>query len=281
MKGIIWFTLIIYRRISMNTDRANTICEKSFERPLIGISCAWSEETWGYHITDGGFYYIDKDYAKAVHTFGGIPIMLPPIYEDCVIEKEAIEILDALGGIIFAGGGHCSRFTHETLPILREQQPVRSFFEEALIREAYYRDMPVMGFCRGHQMIAEIFGGTIDSSIIQNHKQKKPYNKPCHSVILLENTKLNHIVGVHRWQVNSIHVQRVGRIPDGFRVAALSEDDSIEAIEAIDRTFFIGLQFHPEKLVDSKSMRLFEKFIDTAKKYQRTNHIGYRQKTNK
>lgn len=238
-------------------------------KPIIGITCAWSVETWGDSLEGGGYYYVGKPYVEAVYKYGGIPLLITPQYEETDIESYIKQILDNVHGVIFSGGGDARRFSKEELPTLEEQQPRRYYFEKKLMLEAWERKMPIIGICRGHQMIAEVFGGTISKKIVEGHKQNVPGYEPWHEVIVDAESKVHNIIGKDKWKVNSFHRQVIGEVPKGFQSVMIAENNIIEGIEAIRHPFFLGVQFHPEELepCDNTAGKIFLEFIDKAKCY--------------
>ncbi|MCQ1528956.1 gamma-glutamyl-gamma-aminobutyrate hydrolase family protein [Lutispora saccharofermentans] len=236
-------------------------------KPIIGITCAWSEETWGNSSDGEGYYYVGRPYAEAVTKCGGIPMMIPPSYINEDLHEMIDRILSCVNGLIFSGGGDAKRFSPAEFPTLEEQQPRRYYFESELLKEASKRNIPVLGICRGHQMIAEVFGGSISKELIDGHKQNLPGYKPWHEVSIEAKSKMSDITGIHNWRVNSFHRQVVEKVPEGFIASIKADGGTIEAIESIDHTFFIGLQFHPEELMrfDKPSELIIKCLIENAK----------------
>ncbi|MBM7715772.1 putative glutamine amidotransferase [Bacillus thermophilus] len=240
-------------------------------RPVIGVSAAWSNETWPKkkHEQDfiPDFYYIGRSYIHAICQLGGIPFILPP---QSVHEEEGVinQIVNQLDGLLLSGGGDIGiNPTDEYVPYLIEQQRHRYEFESALIKEAWLKDLPVMGICRGHQMIVEVLGGEITNQPIKNHSGKDGISD-WDIVEIMPNTLLDEITENKEWKVNSYHTQAAKKLPASLNVSATNQtDDIIEAVEAHDKTFFVGVQFHPEQLIsrDNNSISLFQRFIDEAK----------------
>lgn len=233
------------------------------KKPKIGITTAWSVETWGDSIENRGYNYVGRTYIEAVIKAGGIPILIPQ-FEHMDIKC----ILDDFDGILFTGGGDAKQFSKDDMPNLKDQQPLRYDFEVELMKAAREAKKPIIGICRGFQMIVEVFGGALSSEVIEGHKQKNPSGGvPWHSVKLLEDSFLYGINGNNQWDVNSFHVQKVSVVPEGFKGVAVANDGVIEAIEQMDDTFILGTQFHPEELLwgDEKAKLIFEEFIEVCK----------------
>lgn len=152
-------------------------------------------------------------------------------------------------------------------PYLINQQPMRYEFESLLIKEAWERDLPTLGICRGHQMIAETLGGKISDQPIPNHSGKDGKTE-WDTLAILPNTQMHQVVQTEIWKVNSYHTQVVTELPQSFIVSAVDQNDRfIEAMEAPNKSFFIGVQFHPEKIFseDAHSKKLLSTFIAKTK----------------
>ena len=235
-------------------------------KPIIGITCPWSEETWGETIGNGGFDYAGRAYSNAIYAAGGIPLLIPVVENREDIKEHAAEIFDIVDGLYFSGGGNGKPRKGNALPTLYNQQPVRSLWEDYLMMLAYEKDIPTLGVCRGYQMMAAALGGAMDTVRMPEHKQTIPYNRGIHNVVITPDSLMEKIVGSDMWFVNSIHVERIGTLPEGFVVSATAEDGSIEAIEATDKTFFMGTQFHPELMRDDeRAGEIFKTMINAAK----------------
>jgi len=240
--------------------------------PLIGVSTAWSNETWGKQTEHpGGLLYNPAHYSNAIYFHGGLPFLVaPPVKVEDMDEMRTIVVqtLNHLGGLYFSGGGGTKLFKAPDMPGLEEQQPVRYRFEKMLIQEAYKRKMPFIGACRGHQMILESLGGKIKLDTVKNHQQKDE-EKTSHLIEISNNTRLKRITGLNSWDVNSMHCQVAAEAPPGFIVSARSPEGYIEAIEAEGEVFQMGFQFHPEVMCefDPKAQALIKAFIEAAAGY--------------
>lgn len=234
-------------------------------RPIIGISCAWSEETWGAEATKNTYDYVARNYGAAIYRAGGLPILIPPVAEHDELDACAQMLLQRLDGVYFSGGGDVRRKSGAVIPVLYEQQPTRSRWEDSLLRAAYRHNIPVLGVCRGYQMMAVVFGGAMDTVRMPEHLQSTPPHQGCHNVSIATGSLLSQLAGSQDWFVNSIHVERVMTAPDGFAVTAWAEDGSIEAIEACNKRFFLGTQFHPELMTeDPRAQRVLRAFVAAA-----------------
>lgn len=238
------------------------------KKPVIGITCPWSVETWGDNTVHGGFYYAGRSYVEAVLRFGGIPVLIPCEYERIDRAEYIQHLMSVADGFLFTGGGNVKRPAGAKIDTLRLQQPVRYDFEEALLTAAVENDKPVIGICRGFQMILETFGGSLATDLVDGHKQNTPYYETWHPVNINPQSKLYGILGAETKDVNSIHVQKAERIPDGFLIAAAAKDGVIESVEHAGDRFVLGYQFHPEELsrTNDEFGKIFELFMEEALK---------------
>lgn len=228
------------------------------KKPLIGISCNYRP-----HEGQRGTFNLDRAYTEAVYRNGGIPQIIPimPV-------EEIPELLDLYDGLVFSGGGgllpHVKKM--DPLPGLKEQNPVRYEFEFELIRQAIEREMPILGLCRGHQMINEVLGGTIVNLKEKNHMQKTPGKQPYHKIAIRNDSILFACIKDEEADVNSFHSQVVEEAGQNLKVTAYSDDHLIESVESTSSQFVMGLQFHPEfMLEDEKMMNIYKVFVEAAR----------------
>lgn len=242
---------------------------------LIGITTAWSFETWGEQAEHpGGLLYNPAHYSNAIYQNGGLPFLIAPpvkVTDDQALQIVVEQTLAHLSGLYFSGGGGNKRFKAPDMPGLEEQQPVRYRFENMLIREAHKRNMPFIGACRGHQTILESLGGKIKEDTVTDHQQKDE-EKTSHRIEIKDNTRLKEITGLNAWEVNSMHCQVAAEAPPGFIVSASSPEGYIEAIESEGEVFQMGFQFHPEVMCefDPQARALIKAFIKAAADYRST-----------
>lgn len=241
---------------------------------LIGITTAWSIETWGEMSEHpGGILYNPAHYGNAIYQNGGIPFLIAPpvkVADDQALQVIVEQTLTHLSGLYFSGGGGTKRFKAPDMPGLEEQQPVRYRFEKMMIIEAYKRKMPFIGACRGHQTIIESLGGKLKKDTVTDHQQKDE-EKTSHKVQINKGTRLEKLIDLDTWVVNSMHCQIAEEAPHSFVVSAQSPEGYIEAIEADSDVFQMGFQFHPEVMCefDQRARALIRAFLKAAEEYSR------------
>jgi len=233
-------------------------------RPVIGITLD-SEAPGGY--SNLPWYALRENYADAVAAAGGLPLPLP--HEP----DRAAEYLDLIDGLVITGGAFD---VDPSLFGAGERHPTvitkdrRTAFELAVTRGAIARDLPVLGICGGQQLLHVVLGGQLIQHIPDEvpealaHEQPNPRDEPGHSVAVKPGTLLHRIVGTERLDVNSAHHQAAKGEPDGVIINAVAPDGVIEGIEAIDRKFCIGVQWHPEYGVSAGDAAIFQAFIKAA-----------------
>jgi len=234
-------------------------------KPIIGIS--------GSIIVDeGGMFpgykraYVNDDYIQAVASAGGIPYIIP-IVDD---EELVIAQLDMIDGLLMSGGQDVNplMFGEEPNRLVGEIFPRRDTFDERLIKNFMKTKKPILGICRGHQMINVANGGTLhqDLTLIKDsyikHWQAHNPSYETHSVLVEKGSRLHDVLG-DETLVNSFHHLAIKDVASGFKVIAKAKDGVIEGIEKIGDEFVVGIQWHSEMLsaTNKKMHNLFVKFI--------------------
>lgn len=245
-------------------------CEAG-RKSRIGVSCVWSAETWGCGGDLEEFHYVGKRYVDAVLKSGGIPLLLPVVEEEPAVASAVEGMTEAVDGLLLSGGGDVGGGTkgRSLAPTLFGQQPARYLFEKELILCARRKGIPMLGICRGFQMIVEVLGGRLAPGTVKGHRQLEAGDRASHGLVLYRGTEANRVLGTERMWVNSFHVQSVAAVPDGFVVSGLSYDGVIEFIESSSAGFLWGVQFHPEEMydVDEKAKRIIDAFVEKARAY--------------
>ncbi len=224
------------------------------KRPAIAICTALERARWS--VWDQRAVLLPSNYVEAVQRAGGFAVLLPP--DPYLIEHPA-EALEAIDGLMLAGGadidpGAYGRPAHvETVDTV----PERDAFEIALVRAAIERELPVLGICRGMQLINVALGGTLEQHLPDrfghgDHRRAiGSFDGADHDVRLLEGTLAARVIGAASHATKSHHHQGVDELGDGLRVSGLSTLDELpEAIELMDggppTRFVLGVQWHPE-----------------------------------
>lgn len=226
---------------------------------LIGIVCKSSPKS----------LYLPRNYIDSVEYHGGKVVLLPHR-----IDKEYIkEISSLLSGLLITGGGdiHPRFYGENEKEELKRVDERRDMFEIQLIKEFFKKKKPVLGICRGMQILNVCFGGTLYQEIKRitklSHWQKTPGIEFFHSIRIDKNTKLYEIFETENLNVNSFHHQAVRDLAKEFIVSAKAEDGVIEAIEHKEHPFMIGVQFHPEYMYRIHPFsKLFKSFVNACLK---------------
>lgn len=230
-------------------------------KPIIGISvdCQQDKED----ARSGGKLTLNWNYAQAVTEAGGVPILVPP-----TADMDAVaEIID---GWLIPGGDDidASKFGEENHPKVELQDPARFDAEERLYGAAS-QEMPVLGICYGCQFLSVVRGGSLYQHLPDHVGHENHTGGNLQSYELDESSKLGQIVGAGKIDGKSYHHQGIKQVGGGLRVTAREEDGTIEAIEATDRPWLIGVQWHPERtFADPKTRRIFESFVEAARQYR-------------
>jgi putative glutamine amidotransferase len=182
--------------------------------------------------------------------------------------------LDLLDGLLLTGGGDIDpkHFGEKPHPKLGPPDGLRDRFELWLAREALARELPVLGICRGAQVLGVVLGGQlvqdIDSEVEQAERHRAPEGEklPCHAVEIAAGSLLSLVVKASRVRVNSSHHQANQRLGPGVRRTAWAADGVTEAIERDGNGFVLGVQWHPERMWRRapRQSRLFRAFVEAA-----------------
>jgi putative glutamine amidotransferase len=222
--------------------------------PVVGICAAIERVSWGvwdsYEVT-----LAPRNYVSAVQRAGGLAIVLPP--DEAAVEDPDV-LLDRVDALLFAGGADLDPASYGAEPHAETKGtwPERDRFEIALARRAIERDMPLLGICRGMQILNVAMGGTLDQhlpeSVANELHRSVAGTFGSHGVRLDPQTLACAAAGAEGLLVMSHHHQGVDRVGAGLEVSGWSvEDDLIEAVELPDRRFALGVIWHPEEDPDS------------------------------
>ena len=231
-------------------------------KPLIGI-------TADLFLTEGGLLagmkrqVVGDAYIQAILAAGGVPVLLPVIAVQTAIAGQ----LAAVDGLLLSGGGDIQPqlFGEEPVPELGTVLPERDTHELELVKLALASGRPILGICRGCQVLNVALGGSITQHLTNpglQHEQRSPGDYAGHTVLLEANSKLAGLWG-EAILTNSFHHQVIGRLAPGLSVAGQSRDGVIEAVEYAAKPFVIGVQWHPELMLEKypAMLALFAAFV--------------------
>lgn len=238
------------------------------KRPVIGITVSQKNLQWGRA------NYIPTDYTKAIHAAGGIPQIIPLEYP----LDQLIDLRSECAGILLTGGEDIEpslyhRLSHCTVQATCAERDATEF---TLTRLAAETGWPILGICRGHQMLNVALGGTLythipaqfDTNIDHQASEFYDHHYLAHTVKIEKDTSLNAILGTESLEVNTRHHQAVKDLAANLRVTARATDGLIEGLELPRHPFFVGVQWHPECLQDIENQkRIFTSFIAAAREF--------------
>lgn len=211
-------------------------------------------------------------YINAVLEAGGIPMIIPSTDDPTLIQA----LVDEYDGFIVPGGHDIDPINYRSRRSedIGDLCPERDIMELVMVPMIVDADKPLLGICRGHQVLNVSLGGTMIHDINKafpdklEHMQEPPYDHREHEVVFVEGSKLGALMGAKRLRVNTLHHQAIDKVAPELRVAAWSEDGLIEAVEAPDKRFVYGVQWHPEFLwpKDYTHRRLFRRLVQESMK---------------
>src|SRR3954447_1995392 len=215
---------------------------------------------------------LGMSYPRSLERSGALPVVLPPM------ELDRVDVLlDRLGGLMISGGPdvHPAAYGEEPHPSLGPTEPDLDAFELELLRRADARGMPILGICRGEQLLNIARGGTLVQDLPEmvggevEHRQELPGRVPTHPIVVVSDSRLEGVLGRENHEVNSFHHHAVRELGRGLRAVAWSPDGIIEAIEAPNRDFVVGVQWHAESLAEREDQAgLFAAFVAAAARYE-------------
>jgi putative glutamine amidotransferase len=234
-------------------------------RPVIGICTAVERARWS--VWDQDAFLLARSYVRAIQDAGGLVVMIPP---DVRLEQGPDEVLDLVDGLILAGGADIdpSSYGAERHPETKHTVPERDSFEIALARRAMDRDIPLLGICRGMQLMNVARGGTLEQHLPESHghhdhrRALGSFDDADHDVRLAEGSLARRAAGEAVHATKSHHHQGIGRVGDGLEVTGWAVMDELpEVVEDPSRRFALGVQWHPEA---DETSRFIASLVDEA-----------------
>jgi putative glutamine amidotransferase len=219
-------------------------------RPVIGICSALEQARWS--VWDEEAVLLPRSYVAAVQGAGGLALILPP---DPLAAQDPGQLLALIDGLMLAGGADIdpASYGEQAHSKTTGTVPERDAFEIALTRAAIERDTPVLGICRGMQLINVALGGTLLQHLPErfgHHEHRRvvgSFDGADHDVQVRDGSLALRVVGESSHATKSHHHQGVDRLGEGLEVSAISTLDGLpEAIELTGARFVLGVQWHPE-----------------------------------
>jgi putative glutamine amidotransferase len=237
-------------------------------KPLIGVTA------YDYVKPENGWHY-DISYCKnaaAIERAGGLPVLIPSSLQQDTLRA----IYERLDAILLPGGADINpvQYKSQAHPKLGAVSDVRDAMELSMAKWALADDLPILGICRGIQLLNVAMGGslvqdipsTIESQLRHDIEGDEPRNTFLHDIQLEANSRLADILGDTSFTVNSLHHQALREVAPNAKVVAKAPDGIIEAIEVPNKHFVMAVQWHPEDLLDddSRMENLFKAFVQAA-----------------
>lgn len=242
-------------------------------QPLVGISTSEVRSPGDRELVAQGEpprteVALGERYLAAVRAGGGMPVILAPVPEDSI--ESLLGRLDAL---VLSGGPDLHPSAYGALPHseLGPTDPELDRFELELARGAVVRGLPVLGICRGMQVLNVALGGTLHQHLPDHeggvdHRQQAAAGEPSHRVTLGRGSRLTKVIGRRYVEVNSFHHQGLHALGKGLAIAGHAPDGHVEAVEVPGRRFTFGVQWHAECLADRpEQLALFRGLVRAAR----------------
>jgi putative glutamine amidotransferase len=241
------------------------------DRPVIGICTALEKAQWS--VWEQEAVLLSRAYVTAVQEAGGMAVLIPP---DPELVEDPDEVLDRLDGLVLAGGADVdpSAYGADPHPATKNTVPERDATEIALARRALERELPVLGICRGMQVMNVAQGGTLCQHLPElfGHEDHRrvpgSFDGADHDVRLAGGSLAARAAGEETHETKSHHHQGIDELGEGFEITGWSAlDDLPEAIEVPGHRFALGVQWHPEA---DETSQVIAALVDAARAYRST-----------
>lgn len=227
-----------------------------------------------YELDGVEFSLVTQDYSEALSQAGAIPLIMPYLKSRINDKSYIKEFLDEVDGVLLPGGSDIDPALYNSYPEknLGNISPERDRWELKILELALEMKKPILGICRGFQLINIYYGGSLkvdvcgsnDSSKIPHMALMVPKYYKTHELEIKPESRLAEIFKGEEVAVNSYHHQAVNKVGEGLKVSALAPDGFVEGVEDPNYPYLLGVQWHPEMMVarDSVQLKLFEDFVD-------------------
>lgn len=228
-----------------------------------------------YHPDQGPRVFANLAYVRALEEAGALLLITGRPHDDADIDA----LIAFTDGLFLMGGSDMEpiHYGKNVCKHISAPDPERDHLELELLKRAHERRIPVLGICRGMQVMNVFSGGALFRDLEDEHAHPLKHDNHdnpdrsflAHEVDVSADSLLGTIMGSGKIGVNSLHHQGVSRAGDGLRASAVAPDTLVEAIEKSDEPFWLGVQWHPEELGDKAAQKLFNAFIEAARNHRK------------
>jgi putative glutamine amidotransferase len=240
-------------------------------KPLVALTTTIDSRGGEYQKPRVALY---ANYLSVLERAGLTPVLVTPAHGEESIEQ----LISVCAGLVLAGGEDIdpSRYGHDPIPELGPVNPPRDAAECRALSAATERDLPILGICRGHQMLNVFFGGTLHQDLevamgaAAAHQQAGVWGSHHHQATLQRGSRLAAAIGRERIEINSFHHQAIRDVAPNLDVTARADDGLIEGVESRDHRWVVGVQWHPERhearaQSTDPNIRLFNAFAEAVR----------------
>ncbi len=234
-----------------------------------------------YKLEGVDFSIVTQDYSESLSMAGALPLIMPYLESRIEDEEYIKEFLDEADGVVLPGGSDIDPALYNSYPqkYLGNISPERDRWELKILEMAMEMEKPILGICRGFQLINIYYGGSLKVDVCGNNDESKiphmalmvPKYYKTHQLEIRENTRLAEIFKDDEVAVNSYHHQAVDKVGENLVVSAVAPDGFVEGIEDPGYPYLVGVQWHPEMMAakDPVQLKLFKDFVEFVDKYRK------------